>query len=421
MDPTNPFTNNSNFVDLLTRQQGSVHDSPSRYECFSQGIDEDTPSERSTRKKWSITEDVVLISAWLNTSKDPIVSNEQKAGAFWKRIAAYFAASPKIQGGEKRESIQCKQRWQKINDFVSKFCGSYEVATRQKTSGMNENDVLQLAHQIFHNDHKIKFNFQHAWEELRYDQKWCAVASSKMDGSCKKRKCDDGAQSSNSYATTNDVEERPPGVKAAKRNAKRTNEDLSQVQSLCEVKKQAAKMGVLQTLIAKTEALSESEEALKKNLIAEMLGKLITSYFDVFYCSVSMCVLIVVLIAIVALFQAAHCSSHCCWVSTSHSFMSLFLVVFLVVLITFLMSCGHHRVEKQRLEVARGHGRGKAEIVVVLLFSFSVVYLLFCCVREVRLSLLFSSLTEVAFSLLFCCVTRLVLLCHKTVVVFVVL
>ncbi|KAL0647093.1 hypothetical protein Bca4012_045384 [Brassica carinata] len=184
MDSTNHYTETSHFVDLLTSQQGSVHHQPFRYEGFSQGgeigsshvpvysthgtetgsIGEDTPSERRERKKWTLTEDVVLISAWLNTSKDPVVGNEQRAGAFWKRIAAYFAASPKVQGGEKRESIQCKQRWQKINDLVSKFSGSYEAATRQKTSGMNENDVVRLAHEIFHNDHKVKFNLQHVWD-----------------------------------------------------------------------------------------------------------------------------------------------------------------------------------------------------------------------------------------------------------------
>ncbi|XP_013608304.1 PREDICTED: glutathione S-transferase T3-like [Brassica oleracea var. oleracea] len=222
-------------------------------------IGEDTPSERRERKKWTLTEDVVLISAWLNTSKDPVVGNEQRAGAFWKRIAAYFAASPKVQGGEKRESIQCKQRWQKINDLVSKFSGSYEAATRQKTSGMNENDVL------------------------RFDQKWCEVATSKIDGSCKKRKGDDGAQSSSSYATTTDGEHCPPDVKASKRaSAKKTNEDISELQSLCaikekdlEVKEKLSKMGLLQTLIAKTEPLSEFEEALKKNLITEMLGSVL--------------------------------------------------------------------------------------------------------------------------------------------------
>uniref|UniRef100_A0A0D3DZB6 Myb-like domain-containing protein n=1 Tax=Brassica oleracea var. oleracea TaxID=109376 RepID=A0A0D3DZB6_BRAOL len=292
------------FVDLLTSQQGCVPPQPFRYDGFSHGgevgssqvppqqgcvpphctdtasIGEETPSERRERKKWTLTEDVVLISAWLNTSKDPVV-----------------------QGGEKRESIQCKQRWQKINDLVSKFSGSYEAATRQKTSGMNENDVVKLAHEIFHNDHKMKFNLQHAWEELRFDQKWCEVASSKLDGSCKKRKCDDGAQSSSSYATTNDAEQRPPGVKASKRGSgKRTNEDLkdiSEIKSLwaikekdLEVKERLSRMGLLETLIAKTEQLSEFEEALKSKLISEIF-----------------------LIVTLALYQAAQSSSHCCSVS----------------------------------------------------------------------------------------------------------
>uniref|UniRef100_A0A0D3AV34 DDE Tnp4 domain-containing protein n=1 Tax=Brassica oleracea var. oleracea TaxID=109376 RepID=A0A0D3AV34_BRAOL len=59
--------------------------------------------DRKERRKRSPTEDVVLISAWLNTSKDPVVGNEHKAIAFWKRIAAYFGSSPKLVGLQKRE------------------------------------------------------------------------------------------------------------------------------------------------------------------------------------------------------------------------------------------------------------------------------------------------------------------------------
>ncbi|KAF8086623.1 hypothetical protein N665_0619s0016 [Sinapis alba] len=178
MDSPNPNTVTSSYVDLLTSQQGCVLPQPFCYEGFSHGGE--AGSERKERKKWTLTEDVVLISAWLNTNKDPVVGNKQKADAFWKRIAAYFAASPKVQGGEKREFIHCKQRWQKINDLVSKFSGSYEAATRQKTSGMNENDVVKLAHQIFLNDHKIKFNLQHAWDELRYESHWQKRATIKL-------------------------------------------------------------------------------------------------------------------------------------------------------------------------------------------------------------------------------------------------
>ena len=113
--------------------------------------------------------------------------------------------------------MHCKQRWHKINDLVCKFCGAYEAASREKTSGQNENDVLKLAHQIFYTNHKKKFLLEHAWKELRNDQKWCEALSAKNEGSSKKRKCEDGKDSSSSQA--NDMK-RPPGVKASKARGK---------------------------------------------------------------------------------------------------------------------------------------------------------------------------------------------------------
>ena len=124
-------------------------------------------------------EDIVLISAWLNTSKDPVVGNEQKAIVFWKRIAAYFASSPKLVGCQKREASHCKQRWGTLNEGVCKFVGCYEAATKQKSSGQSEDDVLKMAQEIFFNDFKVKFTLEHAWLELRHDQKWCGDSCTK--------------------------------------------------------------------------------------------------------------------------------------------------------------------------------------------------------------------------------------------------
>ena len=121
MDYRNPYTANSNFVDLLTRQQPSVIHEPIRYESVSHGgelgssqlgstqLGEDKPPERKERKKWTPSDDLVLMSSWLNTSKDAVVGNEQKSDCFWRRIAAYYAASSKTQSGDKPEPIQCKQ------------------------------------------------------------------------------------------------------------------------------------------------------------------------------------------------------------------------------------------------------------------------------------------------------------------------
>ncbi|XP_022560100.1 glutathione S-transferase T3-like [Brassica napus] len=249
MDSMNPYSQTSNFVNLLNNQQDCHFPEPFPYDCGSQllvfstqGTEtsrfcEDSPTQRKERKKWSPSDDVLLISAGLNTNKDPVVGNEQKTWAFWKRITAYFAASPKVERGEEREPIQCKQRWWKMNDLVCKFCGAYAAATRQKTSGQSDSDTVNLTYKIFYNDHKIKFNLHHTWEELKNDQKWCALASIKLDGpqssSAKKRRCEDGAQSASSQATTilgDQPTIRPPGVKASKGDSgKRTIVDQQAV------------------------------------------------------------------------------------------------------------------------------------------------------------------------------------------------
>ncbi|XP_024011205.1 glutathione S-transferase T3-like [Eutrema salsugineum] len=149
-----PFNNTSNFVDLLQSQQESVSSYPNPYPSFElpafstqanteevEEVEEVGVTSKVIRRPWSPAEDTLLISSWLNTSKDPVVGNEQKGGTFWSRVATYFAASQN--GGEVRESGQCKQRWHKINDLVCKFCGAYEAATRERTSGQNENDILK--------------------------------------------------------------------------------------------------------------------------------------------------------------------------------------------------------------------------------------------------------------------------------------
>ena len=121
MDSSNPFTQSSGFLDLLTSQQcdpvsQSVAFGSSEVPFLSSQWTndptqaEETNEDRRGRRKWSQKEDVVLISAWLNTSKDSVIGNEQKAGSFWKRVGAYFNASPQLVGMADREVGNCKQR-----------------------------------------------------------------------------------------------------------------------------------------------------------------------------------------------------------------------------------------------------------------------------------------------------------------------
>ncbi|XP_013639537.1 PREDICTED: glutathione S-transferase T3-like [Brassica oleracea var. oleracea] len=144
MDPlyanSTGFVHSPGFVNLSSSQKTTDVESSQFPRFSSQSSIGPKPLER---RKWTAKEDLVLISAWLNTSKDPIVGNEQKAGAFWKRIEVYVNASPQLDGCPPRESSQCKQRWGRVNDSVGKFVGSFEAALKNKASGQNENDVMK--------------------------------------------------------------------------------------------------------------------------------------------------------------------------------------------------------------------------------------------------------------------------------------
>ena len=151
MDSKYYHSQSSSYVGLLNSQQESVLHENFPYESFQSSVNfgeseippfnsqqcEDTPVDCLVRRKWSPADDEVLISAWLNTSKDAVVGNDQKSGTFWKRVGEYYAASPHgVEDGEKREHLHCKKRWQRINDQVNKFCAAYSAAERQISSGI---------------------------------------------------------------------------------------------------------------------------------------------------------------------------------------------------------------------------------------------------------------------------------------------
>ena len=73
--------NTTSYVNLLCSQSSVDLESPEPIWFSSQGPNESVvESAVKKRRKWSPKEDKILIGAWLNTSKDPVVSNEQKDG-----------------------------------------------------------------------------------------------------------------------------------------------------------------------------------------------------------------------------------------------------------------------------------------------------------------------------------------------------
>ena len=164
--------NTTSYVNLLCSQSSVDLESPEPIWFGSQGPNESVvESAVKKRRKWSPKEDKILIGAWLNTSKDHVVGNEQKAGVFWKRIVDYYNASPHLVGTVPRELGQCKQRWARINEQVCKFVGCYNAVLREQKNGQNDDDVMKAALDYYFNAYFVKFSLKHAWRELRHDQK----------------------------------------------------------------------------------------------------------------------------------------------------------------------------------------------------------------------------------------------------------
>ncbi|KAF8083770.1 hypothetical protein N665_0753s0008 [Sinapis alba] len=264
MDTNNSFVNLLNTqcsVDLESREPAWFN-SP----CGgSQAADESAVKER---RKWSPKEDKILIGAWLNTSKDPVVGNEQKAAAFWKRIQDYYNSSPLLVGTVPRELVQCKQRWSRINDQVCKFVGCYDAALRDHRSGQNDDDLMKAALDIFYNDYGLKFSLDHAWRELRHDSKWSSTFVAKENVKDKRKQVPEDVH-------TEEAECRPIGVKAAKSSNKKKKsgkeDELTRLQALLEIKEKMSKHKLLDRLLGKKEPLSEMETSLILKLMAEML------------------------------------------------------------------------------------------------------------------------------------------------------
>ncbi|XP_048621883.1 glutathione S-transferase T3-like [Brassica napus] len=160
-------------------------------------------------------------------------------------LHAGFVSSPQLSGLPPREASQCKQRWGRVNEQVCKFVGCYEAAVKEQASGQNENDIMKAAHDIFLNDYQVKFSLEHAWRELRFDQKWRSNCLSR-DGAKDKRK-------EPAEVVPHLEKVRPPGVKACKaaKRKKHGNEAAyDQLESMLVVKENISKHRLLDRLLA---------------------------------------------------------------------------------------------------------------------------------------------------------------------------
>ncbi|WVZ88231.1 hypothetical protein U9M48_034774, partial [Paspalum notatum var. saurae] len=166
---------------------------------------------------FSPEEDIAVVTAYLNVSRDPIVGANQTGKAYWERVTEYFNKHNAAHTTRKPEAVS--HRWRAIAKEISCFCSVKAEIDRKKASGNTIADRLEQAEEAYLGRYNKEFQFKDCWELLRDTRKWQDWVSLHNARRARKRT---SATISDSAADTSDAESppeipRPIGRDAAKK------------------------------------------------------------------------------------------------------------------------------------------------------------------------------------------------------------
>jgi hypothetical protein len=145
----NYFTNLLNQDGLHSLGSGDNVEYDSEFSESPLAADMNSQTKSKGRSKsFSEEEDMLLVSAYLNVSKDAIAGRDQKDGRFWERIHKYYYDN--LSFDSHRNCASLRHRWGIIQKEVSLFQSYYEAIERKNESGKTINDkVNYLCSYIF--------------------------------------------------------------------------------------------------------------------------------------------------------------------------------------------------------------------------------------------------------------------------------
>jgi hypothetical protein len=135
----------------MTQGTQETHDFPVQVEELdvqvhpSQGVQRRgrTKGLAKRTKNFDPKEDIIVCSAWLNVSKDPINGANQSRTTFWSRVHAYFEKHKTTPAVRTESSLM--HRWLTIQFQVNKYCACYEAIERRNQSGKTIQDKVSFA------------------------------------------------------------------------------------------------------------------------------------------------------------------------------------------------------------------------------------------------------------------------------------
>ena len=99
-----------------------------------------TPNPTKCGGNFSVDEDNLLVSAWLNISMDAVQGTDQKVEKFWKKIWQYFCENNTY--GTTCSASSLQSRWGNINREISRFAGFVAKVEAQNPSGVTYEDKV---------------------------------------------------------------------------------------------------------------------------------------------------------------------------------------------------------------------------------------------------------------------------------------
>ncbi|KAF5458725.1 hypothetical protein F2P56_022735 [Juglans regia] len=126
---------------------------------------------KSRQGNFSLEDDNLLVSAWLNTSLDPINGVNQSKHSFWARVHEYYEKNKKPASCE-RSFSSLTNRWSTIQHASNKFYGALAQFEGRSPSGVTEQDKIEQAKELYRSNQSATFDFLHCWTILRHHPKW---------------------------------------------------------------------------------------------------------------------------------------------------------------------------------------------------------------------------------------------------------
>ncbi|KAF5480572.1 hypothetical protein F2P56_001311 [Juglans regia] len=171
------FEDDQFFTSLLQSGGGGYNSTPTQhYNVVIQATTTDGEKRHHSRKvqrgaSFTVEEDNLFVSPWLNISIDAIRDTDQKSTQMWERITTFYHEYKKPNIVDRSEG-SLMNRWSTIQKLTNKFCAYIAQVESLHQSGTTEQDKIEKAKMLYKEMVGSNFTMEHCWCLLRHQPKW---------------------------------------------------------------------------------------------------------------------------------------------------------------------------------------------------------------------------------------------------------